>query len=100
MARTAAKLRRWLLRLGVSYDAIAMDNWDSFAKVFANGRQLWSKPYTKGIKDNNCRLRHRNRRFFRKTCCFSKRLRWHWKGFKAVAFYINFNRFLFPAYIL
>ena len=98
-ARTAEKLRR-LIRLGVSYDAVATDDRDSFAKVFGSGRHLRGKQYTKGIESNKCRLRHRNRRFFRKICCFSKRLRWHWKVFEAVVFYINFNRFPLPAYIL
>ena len=97
--RTAEKLRRRLVRLGVRYGAIATDSWDSFEKVSGGGRHLTGKQYTKGIEGNNCRLRHRNRRFFRKTCCFSKKLRWHWKVFAAVLFYINFGRFLVPAYI-
>ena len=50
--RTAEKLRRQLLSFSVSYDVVDKDNWGSFAKLFANDRQLWDKPYTKGIKSN------------------------------------------------
>jgi IS1 family transposase len=32
--RTGQKLRMGLKRLGVSYDRIATDNWDSFLSVF------------------------------------------------------------------
>jgi hypothetical protein len=32
--KTAQKLRKWLKRLGISYDRIATDNWESFLSVF------------------------------------------------------------------
>ncbi|MCP4648669.1 MAG: IS1 family transposase, partial [PVC group bacterium] len=37
------------------------------------------------------RLRHRVRRAFRKTCCFSKKLYNHIKAFDLAFFYINFG---------
>jgi IS1 family transposase/transposase-like protein len=98
--KTAKKLRKRLLRLGISYDALATDNWESFIGAFKQDKHLIGKKYTVGIEGNNCRLRHRNRRFFRKTCCFSKRLYYHWKIFAAVVCYINTGFFLMPAYLL
>ncbi|MDK4667245.1 hypothetical protein QG060_10255, partial [Kingella kingae] len=34
-----------------------------------------------GIEGNNCRLRHKVRRAFRKTCCFSNSMFYHKKVF-------------------
>jgi len=64
--RTAKKLRERLRKPGITYDRIAADNLESFA----GDRHDIGKQYTKGIEGNNCRLRHRVRRAFRKTCCF------------------------------
>jgi hypothetical protein len=47
------------------------------------------KKHTVGIEGNNCRLRHRIRGVFRRTCCFSKKLYNHWKAFAMAFFYIN-----------
>ena len=41
-----------------------------------------------GIEGNNSALRQRIRRVFRKTCCFSKKLRNHRKAFN-MAFFIS-----------
>ena len=87
--KTAAKLLRRLKRLGISYDFIASDKWNSFLEVFKEEKQLIGKCYTVGIEGNNCRLRHRLRRAFRKTCCFSKKLFYHFKAFSMGFFYIN-----------
>jgi hypothetical protein len=46
------------------------------------------KEFTVGIEGTNGTLRHRVRRVFRKTCCFSKKLRNHWKVFD-IAFSIS-----------
>ncbi|MDR1054560.1 MAG: hypothetical protein LBL90_01760 [Prevotellaceae bacterium] len=35
-------------------------------------KPLCGKKYTVGTEGNNCRLRYRIRRAFRKTCCLSK----------------------------
>jgi len=72
--KTAEKLRKRLKRLGISYNRIANDGWDSFVSAFKEDVQLTGKRYTVGIEGNNCRLRHRVRRAFRRTCCFSKKL--------------------------
>jgi len=39
----------------------------------------------------DCRLRHRIRRAFRKTCCLSKKLYNHLKAFNLAFFYINYG---------
>jgi len=87
--KTAKKLRKKLAQLGVSYDYICTDNWDSFLTAFKADNHLIGKDYTVGIEGNNCRLRHRIRRAFRKTCCFSKKLYNHLKAFNLAFFYIN-----------
>ena len=99
-SKTAKKLRDKLKAFGVEYGLILTDNWDSFEKVFNGDLHIKGKYWTKGIEGNNCRLRHRNRRFFRKTCCFSKKLSYHLILFRATLYYINFREFLFPAYLL
>jgi IS1 family transposase len=89
--KTAQKLRRRIKRLGISYEQIAMDNWDSFLSVFAEDQHEVGKKHTVGIEGNNCRMRHRIRRVFRRTCCFSKKLRNHRKAFAMAFFYINYG---------
>ncbi|MDR1301476.1 MAG: IS1 family transposase, partial [Treponema sp.] len=39
----------------------------------------------------NCRMRHRIRRAFRRTCCFSKKVLNHLKAFEMAFFYINYG---------
>ena len=89
--KTARELKRKLTDLGVSYGSIASDNWDSFVSTFEDNNHLIGKKHTVGIEGNNCRLRHRIRRAFRKTCCFSKKLINHVKAFTLAFFYINFG---------
>jgi IS1 family transposase len=89
--KTAKKLRGRLKRLGITYDGVAIDKWESFMTAFNEDRKLAGKEYTVGIEGNNCRLRHRIRRAFRKTCCFSKKLFNHWKAFSMAFFYINYG---------
>ena len=87
--KTARKLRRKLLKSNISYGTICTDNWDSFITAFKENTHLVGKLYTVGIEGNNSRLRHRIRRAFRKTCCFSKKLYNHLKAFNLAFFYIN-----------
>jgi IS1 family transposase len=89
--KTAEKLRKAIIKSGITYDKIAMDDWDSFKKAFAQDVKLIGKSHTKGIEGNNCSFRHRIRRAFRKSCCFSKKLFYHWKAFDMAFFYINFG---------
>jgi IS1 family transposase/transposase-like protein len=89
--KTAKKLRDKLQSMGISYDVVYTDNWDSFVAVFQEDSHIIGKENTKGIEGNNCRLRHRIRRAYRKTCCFSKKLFNHLKAFDLAFFYINYK---------
>jgi IS1 family transposase/transposase-like protein len=89
--KTAQKLRDKIKSLGISYDTIYTYKWDSFIAVFQQDNLVLGKANTVGIEGNNCRLRHRIRRAFRKTCCFSKKLYNHLKAFNLAFFYINFG---------
>ena len=89
--KTAKKLRDNLKSKGINYDVIYTDNWDSFIAVFQSDNHIIGKENTKGIEGNNCRLRHRIRRAYRKTCCFSKKLFNHFKAFDLAFFYINYG---------
>ena len=89
--KTVKKLRDKLKSMDISYDIIYTDNWNSFVTVFKDDNHIVGKENTKGIEGNNCRLRHRIRRAYRKTCCFSKKLFNHVKAFNLAFFYINFG---------
>ena len=89
--QTAKELREKLSSLGVSFDTVFSDNWESFNGAFSADNHIIGKENTVGIEGNNCRLRHRIRRAFRKTCCFSKKLYNHIKAFNLAFFYINFG---------
>jgi IS1 family transposase len=89
--QTAENLKRKLSDSGVEYGSIATDNWDSFAVAFKEDNHIAGKKHTVGIEGNNCRLRHRIRRAFRKTCCFSKKMVNHLKAFNLAFFYINWG---------
>jgi IS1 family transposase/transposase-like protein len=89
--KTANKLRKRLIRLGITYGRIGTDDWQSFITAFLQDTHDVGKEFTVGIEGNNCTLRHRIRRVFRKTCCFSKKLRNHWKAFDLAFFYINYG---------
>ena len=90
-AKTANRLREKLKELGVTYDRIATDDWDAFIKAFGADVHDIGKRHTVGIEGNNCRLRHRMRRIFRKSCNFSKKLRNHYKALKMTVYYINYG---------
>jgi insertion element IS1 protein InsB len=88
---TAKNLHKRLKELKISFDTVAMDDWQSFKKAFADKICLIGKAFTKGIEGNNTRLRHRIRRAFRRTCNFSKKLENHIYAFELAFFYINFG---------
>jgi IS1 family transposase len=90
--RTARKLKEKLLEFGISYDVIYSDNWKSFRVVFLGFNHIVGKKNTKGIEGKNCLLRHRVRRAFRRTCCFSKKLLNHIKAFDLAFYYINHRK--------
>lgn len=87
--KTVNRLRQKLQRLGITYNKIYTDKWNVFKRCFKSDNHIIGKKYTKGIEGNNCRLRHRIRRVYRKTCCFSKKLLNHLKAFNLAFFYIN-----------
>jgi IS1 family transposase len=89
--RTARKLRQKLTDLGISFGYILSDNWKSFKTAFKDCKHIIGKENTVGIEGNNCLLRHRIRRAFRRTCCFSKKLVNHLKAFEIAFFYINYG---------
>lgn len=89
--KTAKALRKRIRSLGVSFDKICMDNWRSFKTAFKGCNLKIGKEWTKGIEGNNCRLRHRIRRSFRKSCNFSKKMENHIIAFEMAFFYINFG---------
>jgi IS1 family transposase len=71
--KTVKELKQKLSDFGVNYGSIATDDRESFVTAFKDKNHLIGKKYTVGIEGNNCRLRHRIRRAFRKTCCFFKK---------------------------
>ena len=89
--RTVKSLCAKMRALGLIYSRIGHDCWQAFKTVFAGSGQDVGKTYTKGIEGNNCRLRHRIRRVFRRTCCFSKKLSHHIKAFELAFFYLNYG---------
>jgi IS1 family transposase len=89
--KTARKLRYNLIAKGIVYDKVYSDKWNSFIAVFKDDNLIVDKENTKSIEGNNCRLRHRIRQAFRKTCCFSKKLFNHMKTFDLAFFYINYD---------
>jgi len=89
--KMAKRLRKRLEELGVSYDRIACDEWGSFLSAFSGYELLIGKQHTQGIEGSNCRLRHRIRRAFRRSCNFSKKLANHMKAFSLVFHYLNYG---------
>ena len=89
--KTAKLLRKKLSDTGITFDCIYCDDWQSFSGAFSTDNHLIGKTNTAGIESNNCRLRHRIRRAFGKTCCFSKKLHNHLKAFDLAFFYINWG---------
>jgi IS1 family transposase/transposase-like protein len=89
--KTAKRLRDKIIESGITYNLIYTDDWNSFIKAFKSDNHIIGKKNTVGIEGNNCRLRHRIRRSFRKTCCFSKKMLNHLKSFNLAFFYINFG---------
>ena len=86
---TVQRLKTKLKQLGIHYTRIASDHWDSFITAFKNCKQSIGKLFTVGIEGNNCKIRHRIRRGFRRSCNFSKKLENHFKAFDLTFFYIN-----------
>jgi IS1 family transposase len=84
-------LKERIKELGISYDLIATDTWGSFLLVYEEGGHVVGKEHPVGIEGNNCRQRHRIRRVFGRTSCFSKSVFKHLKVFDMAFFYINYG---------
>ncbi len=83
---TVQRLKTKLKQLGIHYTRIASDHWDSFITAFKNCKQSIGKFFTVGIEGNNCKIRHRIRRGFRRSCNFSKKIENHFKAFDLTFF--------------
>jgi IS1 family transposase len=88
--KTAEKLRKRIKEPGISYDRVVRTTgrafWRSLEKT-----GMWRERRIRWGLRGNCRLRHRVRRAFRRTCCFSKTLENHRKAFEMAFFYINYG---------
>ena len=60
-------------RKEVEIDCYCTDHWKAFAQVLPPNKHKIGKAYTKNIEGVNTSIRTRNRRFVRKTTCFSKK---------------------------
>lgn len=52
-------------------------------------QQSIGKFFTVAIEGNNCKIKHRIRRCFRRSCNFLKKLENHFKAFDLTFLYIN-----------
>ena len=88
---TAKQLRAKLEELSVDFGYVCCDSCDSFLTAFDFDFKKVGKYYTVDIEGNNNLFRHRMRRAFRKTCCFSKKLINHFKAFDLLFHYVNYD---------
>ena len=73
-SRSAKTVREWMKKLkDVKIDEYCTDHWKAFAQVLPSEKHTIGKAYTKAIEGVNTGIRARNRRFVRKTTCFSKK---------------------------
>ena len=73
--KTVKKLYAKLKELEI--DEYCTDNWRAFVSVFADENHKIGKEFTRDIEGVNNSLRVRNRRFVRRTTCFSKEDKYH-----------------------
>lgn len=72
---TVRKLYQALKHLHIT--EFCTDHWKAFQGVFPSERHSIGKSFTRQIEGVNTSIRARNRRFVRKTCCFSKKIQNH-----------------------
>lgn len=73
-SRSAKTVQQLLKKLeGIEIEQFCTDHWKAFSKVLPAQKHLIGKAYTKNIEGVNTSIRARNRRFVRKTTCFSKK---------------------------
>jgi insertion element IS1 protein InsB len=73
--KTVEKLSQKLQNIPI--ETYYTDDWVAFTKVFAKENHQVGKHLTRAIEGVNNALRVRNRRFVRKTSCFSKKDKYH-----------------------
>ena len=86
---TVQQLKTKLKPSGIHYIRIASDHWDSVITAFKSCKQSIGQFFTVGIEGNHCKIRHRIRCSFRRSCNFSKKLESYFKVFDLAFFYIN-----------
>jgi IS1 family transposase len=89
--KTAKALKNRLKALGAGYGCIASDERSGFLIAFKDSIMILGKAHATTIEENNCCLRHRVRRIFRRSCCFSKSFENHKKSFDMAIFFINYG---------
>ncbi|MBK0402174.1 IS1 family transposase [Adhaeribacter sp. BT258] len=73
-SRSAKTVRALMKKLqGIEIEEFCTDHWKAFAQVLPEEKHKIGKAYTKNIEGVNTCIRARNRRFVRKTTCFSKK---------------------------
>ncbi len=73
-SRSAKTVRQLYTQLKtIQIEAYCTDNWRAFSKVLPEKKHRVGKKYTKNIEGVNTCIRARNRRFVRRTTCFSKK---------------------------
>jgi IS1 family transposase len=89
--KTARRVRRRVAEAGITCGCFATDLRGSFPAAFLRRTTRKSGKHTSGIEGNNCRLRHRERRAFRRICYFSRKIFYHLTAFSLVFFFINYG---------
>ena len=64
--KDGGKAEKGILRMGISYDRIETDDWQSFIRAYLEDTHDGGKEFTVGIEGNNCTLCQRIRRVFRR----------------------------------
>ena len=73
-SRSAATVRALVQKLkDLAIDEYCTDSWRSFLQVLPADKHTVGKDHTKNIEGVNTCIRARNRRFVRRTTCFSKK---------------------------
>lgn len=86
-SETVMRLKIQLCKSQISFRYVYSDRWICFRKIFKGYPHYLGRKYTIGIEGNHCLLRHRIRRFFRKSCNFSKSLKYHFSAFRLMIWF-------------
>ena len=88
-SRSARTVKDLLKKLkAVEIDEYCTDHWKAFAQVLPPEKHKIGKEFTKNIEGVNTSIRARNRRFVRKTTCFSKKKE---KSFSRFKYYVQLS---------